>query len=246
MSSGLRRVLITGGASGIGRATVLELARDGVPLVIADRSEEDGRRVAEEARATGADASFIPCDVTDEASCAALAQAVRQRWEALDVLICCAGILRGAYVNIDQLDTTIFDQVLDVNLRGTFLSVKHAVPLLRGGIDPLIILVASGAGVIGGSSSIAYGSSKGGVHGLSLVLDQHLRAAGVRVLDVCPGNVDTPLKRENVRDAARARGADPETAVTTANLTDPAMIGKVMRFLASSEGAAVRGTIFTR
>jgi NAD(P)-dependent dehydrogenase (short-subunit alcohol dehydrogenase family) len=240
-----KRILVTGGASGIGAAAVLALARGGARLAIADIDVESGRRVEEAARAIGGDVWFCPVDIADEAGCAALLQEVAARWGALDVLIGCAGILRGAFVGVDDLEASTFDAVIGVNLRGSFLTVKQAVPLLRKGRNPLIILLASGAGVAGGSSSVAYGSSKGGVHGLAMVLEQHLRAEGIRVLDVCPGSVDTPLKRANVGDGARARGADPEAALAAAHLTDPALLGNLLRFLASDEGAAVRGTVFT-
>ena len=101
---------------------------------------------------------------------------------------------------------------------------------------------------MGGSSSVAYGSSKGGVHGLSLVLERQLSREGVRVLDVCPGAVNTPLKRANVAEEARSRGADPAAAAAAAerSLTDPALLANLLCFLTSDEGAAVRGTIFTR
>lgn len=241
-----KRILVTGGASGIGEAAVLALASGGARVAIADLDVVGGRRVEQDARAAGGDAWFHPVDIADETGCAGLLQEVAARWGALDVLIGCAGILRGAFVGVDDLEAATFDAVIGVNLRGSFLTVKHAVPLLRKGRSPLIILLASGAGVAGGSSSVAYGSSKGGVHGLALVLEQQLHSEGIRVVDVCPGSVDTPLKRTNVGDGARARGADPEAALAAAHLTDPALLGTLLRFLASNEGAAVRGTIFTR
>ena len=104
----------------------------------------------------------------------------------------------------------------------------------------------SGAGVRGGSSSVAYGASKGGVHGLGMTLERHLGARGIRVHVVCPGGVDTPMKRQNLIDQARAEGRDPAGAVARARLWPPESIAAVLAFLASDDAAAVIGTIHTR
>ena len=247
MDVGGKVVLITGGASGIGRATVLELAGAGAHVIIADRQVEAGATAAEAAQRLGADAAFIPVDTASESDCVDLAAAVRERHGRLDAVICAAGILRGAFVPVDELDERTFAEVLDVNLRGTFMVAKHTVPLLRESRG-VLVLIASGAGVRGGSSSVAYGSSKGGVHGLALVLEAQLAPAGIRVHAVCPGNVNTPMKRENVADAARSRGEDAEAAVRAAEpaMTDPVAVARVLRFLVSDAAEAVRGTVFTR
>jgi meso-butanediol dehydrogenase / (S,S)-butanediol dehydrogenase / diacetyl reductase len=110
----------------------------------------------------------------------------------------------------------------------------------------VIVLLASGAGVTGGSSSVAYAASKGGVHGLSLVLQEHLHPAGIRVHDVCPGSVDTPLKRQNVADMARVTGQSVEEALATAKLVDPRGVARLLAFLVSDDADLVRGTVFTR
>ena len=86
------------------------------------------------------------------------------------MLVHAAGILKGATLAVDELDTAVFDEVVTVNLRGAFLCSKHAAAIMREQRRGVMLLIASGAGVRGGSSSVAYGSSKGGVHGLSLVL----------------------------------------------------------------------------
>lgn len=243
-----KRVLITGGGSGIGRATAEKLAAGGARLAVADRNEVGAQETAATLKQGGGEAVAFGVDVAREEDCARLADALRQRWQALDAVICCAGILRGAYVSIADLELATFDEVVGVNLRGSFLTVKHMLPLLRQGRNPLVILIASGAGVAGGSSSVAYGSSKGGVHGLALVLERQLSREGVRVLDVCPGSVNTPLKRTNIGDEARSRGEDGAAAEAAAAsyLTDPALLGNLLCFLTSDEGAAVRGTVFTK
>ncbi|HUX88018.1 MAG TPA: SDR family oxidoreductase, partial [Chloroflexota bacterium] len=129
---------------------------------------------------------------------------------------------------------------------GSFRMTKAVVPALRRAGRGVIVLIASGAGVRGGSSSVAYGSSKGGVHGLAMVLEQKLGPDGIRVNDVCPGSLDTPLKRQNVIDLAESLGQSPEEALRKANLADPRGVGRILAFLASDDADFVRGSIFTR
>jgi NAD(P)-dependent dehydrogenase (short-subunit alcohol dehydrogenase family) len=240
-----RVAVVTGGARGIGGATALELAREGAAVAIGDALADEGALTARSIVEAGGRALFVRTDVTRREDCRALVAAAVEAFGRLDVLVCCAGILRGAHQSPEELAEATFERVLDVNVKGTFLSVQAAVPHLRarGGV---ILLVASGAGVRGPSSSLAYGSSKGGVHGLAMTLEAHLAPHGIRVNDVCPGAIDTEMKRENVRDTARSRGGDPEEALAGAALGDPAGVARVLAFLASPDADFVRGTVFTR
>jgi 3-oxoacyl-[acyl-carrier protein] reductase len=194
----------------------------------------------------------VQTDVRREADCNALIECAWEAYGRLDSLVCCAGILRGSQVPVDELDGEIYSQVLDVNLKGTFNCVKAAVPRLRAGRSVrttgggVILLLASGAGVRGPSSSVAYGSSKGGVHGLFLTLEPRLAAQGIRVHDVCPGSIDTHMMRHAIVERARARGESPDRALGQATMGDPEGVARVLAFLASPEAEYVRGTIFTR
>ena len=109
-----------------------------------------------------------------------------------------------------------------------------------------MILTASGAGVKGGSSSYAYGASKGGVHGFAMVMQQYLEAQGIRVNDFAPGSVDTPLKVAQLRstgDITNQPTAQVEQAVS--NLTNPSDVAEIVAFMASDEANALRGIVFT-
>ena len=110
----------------------------------------------------------------------------------------------------------------------------------------VIILTASGAGVHGGSSSFAYGSSKGGVHGLSLVMESHLEKYNIRVNDVLPGAVRTPLKVTNVQDMHDAGGKQGDLEDKIDSLVSPDDVSKVYAFLASDEADMVKGSVQTR
>ena len=238
-------VIVTGAASGIGRATAAYCQEEGAKLVLADLASAN---LSELAGLGGPrePASVVATDVTRAAECRAAADTALQRWGRIDALINCAGILQGAFLPIDELDEATFQRVVTVNLTGSFLMAKAVVPAMRQAGKGVIVLVASGAGVRGGSSSVAYGPSKGGVHGLAMVLEPQLAPAGIRVNDVCPGSLDTPLKRQNVIDGALAHGQDPTTALAQAKLADPIGVARILAFLASDDADYVRGSVFTR
>jgi len=239
-------VLITGAASGIGLAAAQVCAEEGADLVLADLPAAPGLGALSTLSGSGGPALVVPTDVTDAAACLSLVAAAERHWGRIDVLIHAAGILQGAYVPVDELDPTIFRRVIEVNLIGTFHMVRAVVPAMRRLGRGTVVLITSGAGVIGGSSSVAYGSSKGGAHGLILTIQEQLRRAGIRLNEVCPGGVDTPLKRQNVADGARAAGRSPEEALANAHLVEPRGVARVLAFLASDAAEYVRGAVFTR
>lgn len=242
-----RVVVITGGARGIGRAAAECCAADGAAVVIGDLLAEEGAAAVAAVEERGGRARFVATDVTTEEDCVRLMQTAVKTFGRLDVLITCAGILRGDWTPVDELDDAIFRQVIDINLRGTFLCVKHAVPRLPqpGGV---IICTASGAGVRGGSSSMAYAPSKGGVHGFAMAIEAQLAPRGIRVNDICPGGIATEMKLRNIGNQAARRGESTEAAMAAARpqLGDPAGVGRILAFLASDEADYVRGTVFTR
>jgi NAD(P)-dependent dehydrogenase (short-subunit alcohol dehydrogenase family) len=239
-------VVITGGARGIGGAAAVRMAADGAKVVIADLLEAEASETLARIKQDGGEAIFVKTDVTSEDACRAMGQAAVERFGRLDVIVTCAGILHGAYQSIEELSLETFERVQDINVRGTFLAVKHAVPHIKRTGGGVVLCISSGAGVRGGSSSIAYGTSKAGVHGFVMCVEQALARDNIRTHAICPGSVNTVLKRENVADGARAAGRDPDQALASAQLVDPAGIAGVLAFLASEEGGYVRGTIFTR
>jgi NAD(P)-dependent dehydrogenase (short-subunit alcohol dehydrogenase family) len=239
-------VLITGAASGIGLAAAQVCAEEGASLVLADLLSAPGLAALPALPGPSSPPLVVPTDVTDLDGCMALVAAAERRWGRVDALIHAAGILQGAAVPVDELEPATFRHVIDVNLIGSFQMARAVVPPMRRAGRGVIVLLASGAGVTGGSSSVAYGASKGGVHGLSLVLQDQLRPIGIRVHDVCPGSVDTPLKRRNVADMAQAAGQAVEEALATAKLVDPRGVAQALAFLVSDDADLVRGAVFTR
>jgi NAD(P)-dependent dehydrogenase (short-subunit alcohol dehydrogenase family) len=243
-----RVVIITGGGRGIGAATAQVIAGQGGKVVIGDMLVPEGEATVAAIRAAGGEAIFVSVDVTKEEDCARLAATAVEKFGHLHAVICCAGILQGAMLQADALEPAVFDRVHSVNVKGMFLAVRVALPYLRQAEKPVVLLVASEAGVKIPSSSLAYGASKGGVHGFAMTLEAQLAPQGIRVHDICPSSIATPMRIENLVDRARAAGRDPEQARAEAMQAagDPMGVARILAFLASSDADYVRGTIFTR
>ena len=240
--------VITGGSTGIGAATAIEYARAGAKVVIGDINEPDAEKTLNTIREEGGVAKFLRTDVTIETEVTDLMRAADTEFGGINLLVTSAGVLRGPSVRIDDFEAATFDSVIDVNLKGTFYSLKHAVPIMNRCGGGVILCIASGAGVRGGSSSVAYGSSKGGVNGLVMVVEGQVSSMNIRMHTICPGGLATPLKLGQIAESAKREGQDPDVAVANArkSLGDPAGVGRVLTFLASDEGSYTRGQIFTR
>jgi len=241
-----KRIIVTGAATGIGRSAAVEVARRGARVAAIDIADDPGISTASEINNAGGQARYWHVDVADEAAVAGGVAAAEAWMGGIDVLLHAAGILQGAMVNIEDFPEAIWDRVVDVNLKGAFLFAKHVAPAMRRGRGGAIVLVASGAGVSGGSSSYAYGSSKGGVHGLAMVLAKRLAADGIRVNDLCPGAIETPLKVAAEEESLRNSGDLQKHYATMASLGAPQGVANVLAFLAGDDADYVRGAIFTR
>ena len=167
--------------------------------------------------------------------------------EGIDVLLHFAGIMDGAYTPIDSFEEATWDRVIDINLRGTYLIAKQVVTHMNrqpnGGV---IINTASGAGVTGGSSSYAYGASKGAVHGFTMVMQRHIDMSQIRVQDILPGRVRTPLVLENLQQQLEKTGDQAHYDAEIAALTDPEDVAKIATFMASDAAKVMRGPVITR
>lgn len=243
-----RVVVVTGAATGIGRAAAVCCARAGARVVTCDINDEAMQETVEVITQAGGEVTAVHTDIAQEADVRRLMDTTVERYERIDALINSAGVLEGPHVPLDEFETFTWDRVIDINLKGSFFAAKYAGIYMKQQGSGVIILISSGAGVHGGSSSVAYGSSKGGVHGLSLVLSSQLAPFGIRVHAVCPGGISTPLKLSVIAAEARRSGTSENEALAKASesLGDPEGVGKVLTFLASDDADYVRGTIFTR
>jgi NAD(P)-dependent dehydrogenase (short-subunit alcohol dehydrogenase family) len=224
-----RKILVTGGASGIGKATVALFRQEGATVAVLDRpgSVQDG--------------VFIPVDVADAASVQRAVNAAQAALGGLDGVVNAAGIFSAAGL----ADTTaeLFSRTMAVNLMGTFLVVQAAAPILLLAGGGTIVNIGSGVGITPtGPGSTAYVASKGGVIAMSKALAMEL-APSVRVNVVCPGAVETPMTQGFLRNAAGE--VDPALAARYA-LRRPAVaeeIAAAILFLTSSESSFVTGVV---
>lgn len=238
-----RYALVTGGASGIGAATVKELSRAGASVWIADINHLAAEALAASLPATRA----LRMDVTNPAS---IAEAAAQL-ERLDILVNNAGI--GHVGSIEGTEPEDFDRVINVNVRAVYLVTRALVPLLlanaeNGGRVGSIVNLASVAGLVGVRQRFAYCTSKGAIVAMTRQLAVDYPKT-LRVNAICPGTVETPFvegylekfhshNKEETREELRARQP-------IGRLGQPQEIASMVRYLASDEAAFVSGSIFT-
>jgi NAD(P)-dependent dehydrogenase (short-subunit alcohol dehydrogenase family) len=241
-------VLITGGANGIGEATARLCAQRGASVVIADMNQQAGETTAASIREQSGQADFVQTDVRHADQVRALIDFTRQRHGRLDKLVCAAGVMRGPHQQPEEITLEDFEMTMDVNVKGTFLCAKYAMPLLAASDSAVVIIVASGAGVIAPSSSLAYGASKGGVNGFSMTLANHLSKRNIRVNTLCPGNIVTQMKLSIDIAAAQRNGTSVEEAIQRANENYgvPEGVARIIGFMISDEADYLRGALFTR
>ena len=244
-----KKIIVTGGATGIGRYVALRVSTNGAKVAVFDINSLDGTSTVNKINELGGNARYWHVDVSDEIGVSGGVEAANNWLEGIDILIHMAGILEGAGIEVDNLSENIWDSVLDVNLRGTYLICKYVSSIMKKSSHGVIILAASPAGVTGTSSSLAYGASKGGVHGLAMVLQNDLSQYGIRVNDIAPGSVKTPLKVENVKLMHKKKYKSdkknffPEQEID--DLISPDDVAKIIAFMASEEAKELKGTVFT-
>jgi NAD(P)-dependent dehydrogenase (short-subunit alcohol dehydrogenase family) len=192
--------LITGGAQGIGLGMAEAFARAGATVVITDQDEEAGQEALERLQAQGLQASFIPCDVAQEAQVQNLLKQVGEKYNRLDVLINNAGISDPFQGALDELQLADFDRVLAVNLRGPFLCARYALPLLRKAAHPAILNMTSIRAFMSEPDTFAYTASKGGLEALTHALAVSLATDRIRVNAIAPGWIETgPWQKKSGR-----------------------------------------------
>jgi NAD(P)-dependent dehydrogenase (short-subunit alcohol dehydrogenase family) len=236
-----KSALVTGAASGIGRAVAMRFAREGAVVAFVDR-DGDGAAAAV-AELDGGDAYAIAADVTDEHAVTRAFTSLQERAGGVDVAVANAGVqLFGQDAPAGELDLGVWRRTLEVNLTGTFLTVKHGVRAMigRGGS---IIVTGSPTGIVGGGRGFtAYSASKAGIHGLTRVVAADYAAAGIRVNAVIPGYTETPLV-EAISGDREARSALLST-VPLGRAGTPRDVEGIMVFLASDESAYATGALF--
>lgn len=202
--------IVTGAAKGMGRAISLRLAGEGAHLVLAAREAPPLEAVAADARALGRRALAVPTDVRDEAAVRALVESAVDALGRIDILVNCAGTTGPIEAPVHELKVEDWDEVLAVNLRGTFLPTKHVVPVMLRQKRGKIVNIAGTSGLRGYKLRAAYSSSKWAVRGFTRTVALEVGPHGITVNCVAPGIVAGDRMDRLCREKARKRGWTPE------------------------------------
>ena len=234
-----RVALVTGASSGIGRATAKRFAAEGTQVVGVDVDVDGGRETVSEIEAAGGEATFVEADVTDESDVEEMVAAAVDSYGGLDCAFNNAGI-EGQEARASEQSTSNWEQVIDTNLKGVFLSMREEIPVLMENGGGAIVNTASIAGLRGFRNLSPYVASKHGVVGLTKTAALEFSGDGVRVNAVCPGVIETPM-------VARAQEENPEAMEATVAATpadrlgQPAEIAAAATWLCSDDASFVTG-----
>jgi NAD(P)-dependent dehydrogenase (short-subunit alcohol dehydrogenase family) len=237
-----KAAIVTGGASGIGRATAMLLATQGVAVAVSDINERGGQETADLITRDGGQAIFVRVDVTRDADCAALVAQTLERYGRLDIAFNNAGVLAAPALT-GKLGLSSWQRVIDVNLTGVFNCMTHELSAM-GKAGGAIVNTASVMGLVGAAGVSAYCASKHGVIGLTKAAALEYAHYGIRINAVCPGFVETPMTtgKDSVFSEKQVQAGVDFTAMR--RLAKPREVAEMVAWLCSDKASFVTGSHF--
>ncbi|HUR41181.1 MAG TPA: glucose 1-dehydrogenase [Verrucomicrobiae bacterium] len=235
--------IVTGGASGVGKADCILFAREGAKVVVTDIDEKNGEAVAKEIAAKGGTAIFVKHDVSSEASWESLVKLTAEKFGGLDILVNNAAIL--AVGTIEDTSLELFQKIQRVNNEGVFLGCKHGYAAMKQRGAGSIVNMSSISGIGGSSSFVAYSASKGAVAAMTRSIAAHSRMnhLKIRCNSVHPDGIKTPMVFNLPTHAGskqpQVRQNDPKQVL--ARFSEPEDIANLVLFLASDESRMIQG-----
>jgi NADP-dependent 3-hydroxy acid dehydrogenase YdfG len=203
--------LITGASAGIGQACARVLAAEGANLVLTARRRERLDALAKESVASGVETAIVTGDAREEETARRSCATAKDKWGRLDILINNTGV--GNYKNLVDTSAEEYDEMMDTNVRSTFLFARYAVPLMLGQQSGIILMISSMAGIYGFGGEAVYCMTKFAQVGFAQALDKELRQSGIKVGAICPGGVKTEFalrKGRSEQSVAQSDMLDPE------------------------------------
>jgi len=242
-----RVAFITGAGSGIARAAAQMFSREGARVVIAEINADKGRATEERVRAAGGDALFVHTDVTDEASVRAAIDGTLARFGKLDVLYNVAGGSVPADSSVAEVDMAVWDRTINLDLKGTFLCCRHAIPHIVAAGGGTVVNMSSGAALRGASPSHVYTTAKGAILSLTRALAGRYARDNVRVNAICAGRILTDRILNNYGTADKP-GPVVDRQQSSERVKEypfwvgqPEDIAAIALFLASNESRMITG-----
>jgi 3-oxoacyl-[acyl-carrier protein] reductase len=235
--------LITGAGSGIGQATALLFAREGARVAVVDVREEAAKATAQEIERAGGQALALRADVSRAADNQAAVEQTVARWGRLDIFYANAGVPERP-TPVEDVDEATFDRIMAVNVKGPFLGVKYAAPIMKRQRSGVILITGSTSAVRPRPGVQCYSASKGAVHVMAKSLALELAPFGVRVVTIAPVATETPMLpafmgKDKVDDEGMARY---RATVPLGRLNQPEDLARAALFLASDDAAMITGT----
>ncbi len=235
-----RVALVTGGSSGIGRATAIKLGEQGAKVAVAARREKEGKETAEMIRKAGGEATFIQTDVRIASQVENMVNRTVEKYGHLDIAFNNAGV-GGIMARLVRTTEEIFDQVVDTNFKGVWLSMKYEIPVMQKQGGGVIINNASTAGVSTAERLAVYSGTKHAVVGISNAAATEYGKDSIRVVAICPGWIETAMTEE-LRSSKQADAF--RNSIPLKRWGEPKEVAEMVIWLASDAASFVTGGAF--
>ncbi len=233
--------IITGGATGIGKQTALLFAKEGANIVLTDIDEETGKETLAEVKQYNDDAIFINHDVSQEAEWKNVVGETVEKFAKIDVLFNNAGI----YIikPIPEIELETWHKLMDINVTGVFLGLKHVLPVMEKGNSGSVINASSVAGLVGAPGHLLYGASKGAVRLMTKDAAAEYASKGIRINSIHPGYITTGMA-DYASEVTKRSKEELDSTYPLGRMGNPMEVAKMVLFLASDDSSFSTGAEF--